>query len=468
MFFEAKAQEVYQHKRKEILKNPHPLGLEMKLAEEDQGIIHNPAEGSVEVMCAPDQPKSFQIVLTNTRERDENEDDEECIVLADIGVLRGLDSGFTLSNPEGIPYEDLTRNLISLWPGWEYKINVRAVASQVGDWKTALMVAFRPEDDILNTDEYMALELFLKSEDDDETHKLLEESMERISALETETEKLKAESVQLEETNNLLEERANAALKTAEDNRKKLELELVQVQKLESDLLAAHREIEEQAKSLEKEVLEKERLKDKMKKLTNFFGKSPEKERRPVAMKSEERVDDVAAKDDEVIAAERPGDGAQLGIENTLSEKIVDTRNTSTEAVREKCKPEESASRQQGEPEKQERSSLPQKRPAPESADNALTFQLRQHKMFLTMIESGLSQLIRDEETPESMLGSLSALKHYTTFPIDSMQPLNKRIKTSGIPKVEKQEEEEYFEDDTIKIEPMDESPAEVSSSQQQ
>ena len=468
MFFEAKAEEVYQRERREILKNPHPLGLEMKLAEEDQGIIHNPAEGSVEVMCAPDQPKSFQIVLTNTRERDENEDDEECIVLADIGVLRGLDSGFTLSNPEGIPYEDLTRNLISLRPGWEYKINVRAVASQVGDWKTVLMVAFRPEEDIFNTDEYMALELFLKSEDDDETHKLLEESMERISALETETEKLKAESVQLEETNNLLEERANAALKTAEDNRKKLELELVQVQKLESDLLAAHKEKEEQAKSLQKEVLEKERLKDKMKKLTNFFGKSPEKERRPVAMKSEERVDDVAAKDDEVIAAERPGDGAQLGIENTLSEKIVNTRNTSTEAVREKCKPEESASRQQGEPEKQERSSLPQKRPAPESADNVLTFQLRQHKMFLTMIESGLSQLICDKETPESMLGSLSALKHYTTFPTDSMQPLNKRIKTSGIPKVEKQEEEEYFEEDTIKIEPMDESPAEVSSSQQQ
>ena len=49
MFFEAKAQVVYQHKRKETLKNPHPLGLEMKLAEEDQGIIHNPADGSVEV-----------------------------------------------------------------------------------------------------------------------------------------------------------------------------------------------------------------------------------------------------------------------------------------------------------------------------------------------------------------------------------------------------------------------------------
>ena len=77
MFFEGKAQQVYhyQHERKEILKNPHPLGLQMKIAEQDQGIIHNPAEGSVSVTC--DQSKGFQIVLTNTRERDI---DEECIV----------------------------------------------------------------------------------------------------------------------------------------------------------------------------------------------------------------------------------------------------------------------------------------------------------------------------------------------------------------------------------------------------
>ena len=71
---------------------------------------------------------------------------------------------------------------------------------------------------------------------DDETHKLLEESMERISTLETETEKLKAENEELQKTSNLKEERAKNVLKTArakiqksEDEKKKLELELEQI-----------------------------------------------------------------------------------------------------------------------------------------------------------------------------------------------------------------------------------------------
>ena len=93
---------------------------------------------------------------------------------------------------------------------------------------------------------------------------------------------------------------------------------------------------------------------------------------------------------DEVTAAEKPGDDADLEMGSTLSEKLVDTKKTSTGALKEICKPEESSSGQQGEPEKLQR---PQKRAAPETTDNVLTFQLRQHKMFLTMIKSGLSQL---------------------------------------------------------------------------
>lgn len=50
--------------------------------------------------------------------------------------------------------------------------------------------------------------------------------MERIRALEPETEKWKAESVKLQETNNFSKERANTALKTAEDERRKLEFEV--------------------------------------------------------------------------------------------------------------------------------------------------------------------------------------------------------------------------------------------------
>ena len=74
---------------------------------------------------------------------------------------------------------------------------------------------------------------------DDETHKLLEESMERISALETETEKLKAENEELQKTSTLKEDRAKTVLKTArakiqksEDEKKKLELQLEQIGEL--------------------------------------------------------------------------------------------------------------------------------------------------------------------------------------------------------------------------------------------
>ena len=68
------------------------------------------------------------------------------------------------------------------------------------------------------------------------SRKLLEERRERIRALETETEKLKAENEELQKTSNLKEERAKNVLKTArakiqksEDEKKKLELELEQI-----------------------------------------------------------------------------------------------------------------------------------------------------------------------------------------------------------------------------------------------
>ena len=71
---------------------------------------------------------------------------------------------------------------------------------------------------------------------DKDTHKLLEESMERTSALETETERLKAENEELQKISTLKEERAKTVLKTAqakiqkfEDEKKKLELELEQI-----------------------------------------------------------------------------------------------------------------------------------------------------------------------------------------------------------------------------------------------
>ena len=67
-----------------MLKNPHPLGLEVKIAEQEQvltditifnsktiftlkGVVHSPEEGLVTVTAGPNQPKNFQLVLSNIR-----------------------------------------------------------------------------------------------------------------------------------------------------------------------------------------------------------------------------------------------------------------------------------------------------------------------------------------------------------------------------------------------------------------
>ena len=78
-----------------------------------------------------------------------------------------------------------------------------------------------------------ASEAVSPTQGDDETHKLLEE---RISILETEMEKLKAENEELQKMSTMKEERAKTVLKTArakiqkcEDEKKKLEMELEQI-----------------------------------------------------------------------------------------------------------------------------------------------------------------------------------------------------------------------------------------------
>ena len=110
------------------------------------------------------------------------------------------------------------------------------------------------------------------------------------------------------------------------------------------------------------------------------------------------------------------------------------------------------------------RNPMPQKRRSSDTKDNILASIRKEHEMFRTIIESGLSQLIQDEDTPVTMLGSLKALKNYTTS--SSMKPQRKRRKHTKIQKVLKQDPE-YFEHDAIKKEPG-ESKRSVQASEEQ
>ena len=79
------------------------------------------------------------------------------------------------------------------------------------------------------------------------------------------------------------------------------------------------------------------------------------------------------------------------------------------------------------------------------SKEEMLRSQLNQREISLTMIQSGLSRLLRDGETPTTMLGPLKALKHCAAFREDEtdFRIPSKRSK-GGVAKQEPKEE--YFE----------------------
>merc|ERR1719309_1642752 len=60
----------YQHDKQNLLKNPHVLGLEIKLGEAGQGVVHTRDQGLITITTGPSQAKSFELILTNTRSDD--------------------------------------------------------------------------------------------------------------------------------------------------------------------------------------------------------------------------------------------------------------------------------------------------------------------------------------------------------------------------------------------------------------
>lgn len=77
-----------------------------------------------------------------------------------------------------------------------------------------------------------------------------------------------------------------------------------------------------------------------------------------------------------------------------------------------------------------------------------LNSEVKQHTVNLTMIKSGINQLISDPSTPSSMIHSLKVLRHSSMFSLADIKegPLAKKVKVEG-----SCVKEEYFEDVNVK-----------------
>ena len=201
----------------------------------------------------------------------------------------------------------------------------------------------------------------------------------------------------------------------------------LQTDKAEKGLAA----LEEEKKRLEQEILEEKEARVKLEAENKELGKTKNKTNSQI----EEGAD----------PEERSGVKVELEEEEILGKASKRAQEAATTLP--KTGKTENVNLQK---------SRPQKRKASETGANLLISQKKQHKMFLAMIECGLSQLIEDEDTPVTMLGSLKSLKHYTTFSSEEKDTSSKRKKRK-FPKIEelKQEDQEYFEQDQIKSEPV-------------
>ena len=86
--------QLYQREKEELLRSPHPLGLEVRVGEVEQGVVHSPEQGTVTITTSPGQAKAFQVVLLNTRdtdaaeEREEGKPDQIGLIVEQMGVMR--------------------------------------------------------------------------------------------------------------------------------------------------------------------------------------------------------------------------------------------------------------------------------------------------------------------------------------------------------------------------------------------
>ena len=91
--------------------------------------------------------------------------------------------------------------------------------------------------------------------------------------------------------------------------------------------------------------------------------------------------------------------------------------------------------------------------------EERLNSELRRHNLALTMMKSGINQMIKDKATPPSMIQSLKLLKHSANFS-SSDGPSEKKIKLEEHVEID-DVKGEYFEDILVKQETPNEGTAE-------
>ena len=270
------------------------------------------------------------------------------------------------------------------------------------------------------------------------------EKRERIRALEIEVEKLK------EGTEDVLPPFLQVRAIEIEIDKLKAEVEMKEdVEKKMAALEEANEEVEEEKRKLEES-----------------FAASLIQGDNEMHRKLEERMERIRVLETEAEKLKEENkelkkDETSSSSQILLSEYYTETNEEGVNA--EEISEEEAVEPQRGEEVRNENlcKSRPRKRQA---SENLLVSQRKNHEMFCKIIESGLSQLIEDEDTPTTMLGSLRALKQYTTSSSEDAEPPQaKRMKLQNIPKVQKQE---YFEYDEIKREPVENGKSTKASEQ--
>ena len=166
----------YQLNSDRLRKNPHELGLEIELVEQDAGIEYGSEPGLVSIVAKPKEVKKFKLKLRNGRapEGDEDRDpsNPKGIILDRFGPAKE-DSVFVFEDEKGL----LAGTKLRLKYDKKMKVKVKAMSDQIGHYRVPVLVGFYHEThsdmqrdsdgDMAHVLSHMAVELLLKVQTDE-------------------------------------------------------------------------------------------------------------------------------------------------------------------------------------------------------------------------------------------------------------------------------------------------------------